>query len=317
MQASSKQLKLQLLSAAAMVLLSLFALSVATYAWFVSNHEVKATTSTISAKANNFVLQIAKLSEGAQHGDNQSLVAVTDGHKISPASTNDVKDWYVCEGWGQDGKVYSYSELTNLDADGKYTADTDHYAFIKSEYILYTITETGYCDVYLDGSDLNGAIQVQADGTATSDVIPNSMRIGITIQDLSGTAPTGDEKLVAVYAPQDETGIGNDATALAGWTCVQNESSLMSVTYPHFAERTYTWTDTDGVLHNFAATKQNDNYVAPAKNATPIASRIDYDGVIMRVYIWLEGTDADCVNNSNQDDPSTYNVTINLAGVAK
>ena len=316
MQTSSKQLKIQLLSAAVMALLSLFALSVATYAWYVSNHEVKATTSTISAKANNFVLQIATLNEGAQHGKNQSFVAVTDGHKISPASTSDLKNWYVCQGWGQDGKVYGYSKLDSLKPDGEYAADTVHYAYIKSEYVLYTITETGYCDAYLDGSDENGAIEVRANGSATSNVVPDSMRVGITIQNLDGKTPSGDEKLIAVYAPKEETGKGNDATAVDGWTCVKDESSLMSVTYPHIAEKNYVWTDTDGTEHNFAANKTGDNYVAPTENAAPIASRIDYDGVIMRVYIWLEGTDADCINNSNQDDPSTYNVTVNLAGVA-
>ncbi len=36
----------------------------------------------------------------------------------------------------------------------------------------------------------------------------------------------------------------------------------------------------------------------------------------MRVYIWMEGTDADCVNNSEEEDLSTYSVTVKLAGVA-
>ena len=29
----------------------------------------------------------------------------------------------------------------------------EHFAFIKSDYIVYTITETGTADVYLDASD--------------------------------------------------------------------------------------------------------------------------------------------------------------------
>ena len=38
----------------------------------------------------------------------------------------------------------------------------------------------------------------------------------------------------------------------------------------------------------------------------------------MRVYIWLEGTDAECVNtNGEADDMSTYSVVLTLAGVAK
>ena len=127
MNDSVKRLKRQLIAAASSILLSAFALTSATYAWYVSNNTVQATASTISAKANSFVLQIAKLADGAQHGDNkQSLVANTDGHKISPSSTNDVKNWYTCLGWGQDGKVHSYEKRDDLAADGKYTVDTEH-----------------------------------------------------------------------------------------------------------------------------------------------------------------------------------------------
>ena len=86
MSVSVKNLKKQLVAAATAVILAAFALSSATYAWFVSNSTVKGTTSTISAKANSFVLQIATKAQGAQHGgNNQSLVANTEGHKISPS----------------------------------------------------------------------------------------------------------------------------------------------------------------------------------------------------------------------------------------
>ena len=310
------KLKKELAIAVIMVIVSFVALSSSTYAWYVANTTVNATTSTISAKANNFVLQIAKLSEGAQHGDNQSLIASTVGHRISPSSTNDLKNWYICQGWGQNGKVQSYMKPT-IETDGKYTIGSDRYAYIKSEYILYTVTETGLCDVYLDGGELAGAIQVTAQGSPTSTVIPDSMRVGITIQDLEGTTPTGTEKLVLVYAPKDETGKGNDETAIDGWTYVKDENTLASVTYPHIYETTYTWTDSDNKVHDYAATKSGESYVAPAANADTIASDVDYDGKIMRLYIWLEGTDEQCVNNSNEDDPSTYNVTVSLAGVAK
>ena len=310
------KLKKELAIAVVMVIVSFVALSSATYAWYVANTTVNATTSTISAKANNFVLQIAKLSEGAQHGDNQSLIASTVGHRISPSSTNDLKNWYICQGWGQNGKVQTYM-IPTIEADGKYTIGTDRYAYIKSEYILYTVTETGLCDVYLDGGQFAGAIQVTAQGSPTSTVIPDSMRVGITIQDLEGTTPTGTEKLVLVYAPKNETGKGNDATAIDGWTYVKDENTLASVTYPHIYETTYTWTDSDNKVHDYAATKSGESYVAPAENADTIASDVDYDGKIMRLYIWLEGTDEQCVNNSNEDDPSTYNVTVSLAGVAK
>ena len=36
----------------------------------------------------------------------------------------------------------------------------------------------------------------------------------------------------------------------------------------------------------------------------------------MRVYIWMEGTDADCINNEAAEDPATCNVNVKLAGVS-
>ena len=49
---SVNSLKRQLAAAIAMVLVAGIALGSATYAWFVSNNTVKATTSTISAQSN-------------------------------------------------------------------------------------------------------------------------------------------------------------------------------------------------------------------------------------------------------------------------
>lgn len=319
-----KQLKKLLITSILSVSVAFVALASSTYAWYVSNNKVDASSSTISAKTDNFVLQIATLENGAQHGDNQSLVASSVGHKISPSSTNDLKNWFVSLTWGQDGLVHSYMQA-DVDATGKYTRDKTgtypvnpaRYAFIKSEYVIYTVTQTGSCDVYLAAEAGIPAVQVSADGATTSDVIPKSLRVGITIQDLVGTTPTGDEQLVLVYAPYNETGVGNDKTGVEGWTYVANASTLAPVTYPHVYGTNYVWTDSSNVPHDYAAYKNGMFYEAPVSNAATIASDVDYDGKILRVYIWIEGTDEQCVNNSNEEDLSTYNVTVSLAGVAK
>ena len=319
-----KQLKRQLIASIFSVSVAFVALASSTYAWYVSNNKVDSTTSTISAKTDNFVLQIATLQDGAQHGDNQSLVASSVGHSISPSSTNDLKDWYVSLTWGQDGLVHSYMQA-DIDETGEYTRDITgtysiipaRYAFIKSEYVIYTVTQTGICDVYLAADGTTPAVQVTASGSPTSDVIPKSLRVGITIQDLNGTTPVGDEELVLVYAPYNETGKGNDNTGINGWTYVADTANLAPVTYPHVYGTNYIWTDTTSVQHNFAAQKNGSIYEAPTSNAATIASDVDYDGKIMRVYIWIEGTDEQCVNNSSEEDISIYNVTVSLAGVAK
>ena len=49
---SINSLKKQLVAAVAMVLVAAIALGSSTYAWFVSNNTVKATTASISAQSN-------------------------------------------------------------------------------------------------------------------------------------------------------------------------------------------------------------------------------------------------------------------------
>ncbi len=75
----SKSLKKQLGAAIAMVLVAAVALGSATYAWFVTNNEVKATTSNVSAKSNSAYLVI----------DNQatSTTSTTAAQADDPANT--------------------------------------------------------------------------------------------------------------------------------------------------------------------------------------------------------------------------------------
>ena len=97
MHDSVKKLKIQLIGAALTVVVSAVALSATTYAWFVTNSSVHATTSTISAQANGMVLQIVE-GDTPDHGSDTSTVASATGHEISPSSTNDAKNWCVPQG---------------------------------------------------------------------------------------------------------------------------------------------------------------------------------------------------------------------------
>lgn len=315
------KLKSQLVAAVITVLISAATLTTATYAWYVANNTVQATTTTISATTNGFILQIAKAEDGAQHGGEQtSLAASNVGGKITPSSTNDLKDWYICQGWGSDGRVTTYTKPTFATGTGskpgQYEAGGEiHYAYIRSEYVLYTITETGMADIYLDASQ-GSPISVSVDNgkKATSTTIPYSMRIAITTQplDSDGKTPTGDETLRVVYAPKAVTGSGNDTQAIDGkWTYI-NVDKPAEVTYPYIFETTYT--DQNG--KNWAATKSGEDYTV-AEGSEAIATDVGYNGIMLRVYIWMEGTDADCVNNAAAEDEATYSVTLKLAGVAK
>ena len=319
-----KKMKMQLMATAASVLISGIALTSATYAWYVANNTVEAITTNISATTNGFILQIATAEEGPQHGGEQtSLAASTEGGRISPASTNDLKTWYVNQGMNGEGKVTSYVQPTfntsNGSKPGEYVAGGEiHYAYIKSEYILYTITETGLADVYFDSSE-GSPITLTTNGSPTTDTIPKSMRVGITIQNIKKNADgtysdDGAEELKVVYAPYEETGKGNDSEALDGWSYIGEDNGKLkplTVTYPYIYDTTYI----DQNNHNWVAIKVGENYeVIPGTQK--IASSVGYDGVKMRVYIWMEGTDADCINNEAAEDPATYNVNVKLAGIS-
>lgn len=56
--------------------------------------------------------------------------------------------------------------------------------------------------------------------------------------------------------------------------------------------------------------------IAAEEVSEAIATNVGYNGIMLRVYIWMEGTDADCVNNAAAEDEATYSVTVKLAGVA-
>ena len=319
-----RKLRKELIISIISVIVAAVALSSSTYAWYVANNTVKAKTSTITATTNGFILQITTSDKGGvQHGGSQeSLTAFSKGEVLSPASTDDILDnWYVCKSWNGRGNVVSYytPDFSTGTKPGNYKENNqDYFAYIKSDYILYTITETGTADVYLDASD-GAPIVVTADtGTGVSTVI-NSMRVAITTQklDADGKTAIGPETLRVVYSPQNETGIGNDEAGLDGWSCISNVDGVnkpIAASYPHIYAGNYV----DQNNKNWAITKQRDSeYYTVPDNSIPIKEKVGYDGVAVHVYIWMEGTDADCVNGKSiENDDSQYSVTVKFAGVA-
>lgn len=313
-----KKLKKELATAVVSVMITAVSLTSATYAWYVSNNTVTATTSTISATTNGFILQIAKLSEGAQHGGEQkSLEAFSTGATLSPASSDDMKNWYVCQSWDNQGLVTDYSVPSfepgaNAKPGNYKISGSDYYAFIKSDYIVYTITETGTADVYLAVEDNQSPITITAKNGSGSETVTGSMRVAITTQavDSDGKTPIGKETLRVVYAKDNETGEGNDSTAKAGWTSIQNVNGtpqLDTVTYPYIYSRHYT-DQRANEAKNWVATKNGENFTIP-DNSEAIAKNVGYNGVAVHVYIWIEGTDSDCVNGKSiENDSSTYDV---------
>ena len=252
---------------------------------------------------------------------------MTTGATLSPASTDNLEDWYVCQSWDNQGFVTDYSipsfETGTGAIPGNYkVAGKDYYAFIKSDYIVYTITSTGTADVYLEDDGTEPPIVVTTNNGVGSTTVKDSLRVAITTQEIDASGnPVGTEALKVVYATKDETGKGNDKSGINGWTGIQKSGStgvLAESTYTHIYGTPHTagapYNDQNG--HNWVAKRDVENYSVES-GTMPIATNVGYDGTIVHVYIWMEGTDADCVNGKSiEDDLSTYDVTVKFAGVA-
>lgn len=310
-----KQLKRQLFVASLSVMVAFLALVSATYAWYVSNTSVKASGSTISAQANGMTLQIV---EGTipDHGKDSATIAFgsTEGHRISPSSTDDIKTWYIPNAWSTGAMVSGYSEISFVDVGtGEYKDDVEsYYAYNVSTYNVYTIRQTGTADLYLDGSAVGGAITVTSNGKPLTDKIAKSLRIGIATVDNNQV-----ETLKVVYAPAEPTGYGNDVYSkdnnVTGWITVSDEMSTKNATYSHIYGTNYV----DQNSSNWAATKEGDTYLKPTGTAKALGENVDYNGIIIKIYIWLEGTDSDCVNSVNEkvDETKTFDVTLHMVGI--
>ena len=208
--------------------------------------------------------------------------------------------------------VSTYSKPT-LDATGKYTVNKNEefYAYTVSDYTLYTINSTGLADVYLDNSTVNGPVTITPSKGSSQewfDKIKGSLRIGIVI----------NNELKVVYAPiaPSTSKTGNDVNFTVGWSCVDvSMDKTKSPTYNHIEGTSMT----DQYGGNWGATKAGDLYVKPTGDAKKIAERVDHRGVSMKIYIWMEGTDSDCVNMNGLEEGSvkpTFDVTVSLVGVA-
>lgn len=82
----TKALKKQMVAAIAMVLVAAVALGSATFAWFVTNNKVEATTSTISAQSNAAFMTIENGTTGASTVDTTSVTTSVATQGLYPAT---------------------------------------------------------------------------------------------------------------------------------------------------------------------------------------------------------------------------------------
>lgn len=317
---TAKALQRQLIAAIAMLLVAAIALGSSTYAWFVNNNKVTASMATVQAATagSNLLIKAAYTAASEQTGGSTTAPVALASTTLSPVSTNAVTDtakWYEASTWvtnnanasgEQLASAYQALTLTNtapnagdqsanatfVSADG-----TTRTAYQVAQYTLYTTGTSA--DVYLAPTD-----GLKVDNGGTSGAFYNAMRVGVVV----------DGTLVLVYAPAAEAAVdptaGNDtslvtaSTTAAGYHYVTGANTVTAAAS--------NWTN-DLATYS-AAAGQNGSY--SVTNQTKIASAVGKAGKKVDIYVWLEGTDYQCVTSLAGADTTKYTVTANFVGVA-
>lgn len=138
-----KALRKQLMAAIAMVVVAAVALSSATYAWFVTNNKVDATTTTISAQSNAAFMTITNGTTGANAVDTTTVTTEVATKPLYPATfgeeTGSTKGSFMT-GYGtalDDGTLSGALKLVHNPADGASTTNDGKIATaVAADYAL-------------------------------------------------------------------------------------------------------------------------------------------------------------------------------------
>lgn len=308
-------LKKQLAAAIAMVLVAAISLGTSTYAWFVSNTKVSATSSSVkatSATPNLLIVEGATATGTAKNTDGKTAIEITSTNATAlyPASTNDCKTWWAVSSWENvtgsslangyyKPTITPTANGTNV-IDGQYTQGSEKLnAYQVSTYSVYTTT--GKVDLNLAPTD---PIKVEATARSTTGGFNDALRVGIVV----------DGTLQLVYAPADNEGgnKGNDKDARTGWRSVASATATDQAAYKDNVIAGDSVTGTKFQATNNNTTNPDGTY----KKAANKLGEVDTDGVVVQVYVWLEGTDSDCTVGKADEaaDNNSYKVTLNLVG---
>lgn len=209
-------LKKQLFAAIAMVAVSGLALGSSTYAWFVSNSEVTATTTAISAQSNSAYL-------------------VIDTAKTTTASTYDATIDNLLTAIGDDAKLYPTTWKNNFDADGLKAGDLIYqfesaYASAKDNSAINEPTRFAVGNV-AEANDKDYALShTFYVGTGTYDGEFSKLKIAdmeVTDENAAGTGLKNAMRvLVEAYAPQSD---GSYLAAPTSWVVASFNGGTLSI----------------------------------------------------------------------------------------
>ena len=305
---SVKTLKKQLGAAIAMVLVAAVALGSSTYAWFVTNTKVTAGKATMTATAaSTLLISAAGQNEWATSYDFTDTN--TTFAPVSTVGTNDGTDFtfFKQKNWAKDANqnnaitVDKVSELTDAEkADG----DTPLY-YKKS----FDIKASQACKLYLD---------TETAFTEAAGTMNKTLRLALVVKDSTGAY----KKTVIYQVDKDSNGTAgnryNTTLASTGSDGISKAVSAVgaddAVTADSIAVTVPTTADIKG--QGLLATADANNGLTPTVGSN-VDTLYEFTGANdvcqITAYIWMEGCDYDCTNNTvNEITADANKVTANL-----
>ncbi len=278
-----------------------------TRAWFVKNQDVAGGDSAITTDTNTSLF----ISAGRTVDFKYYLSLVTNwprDAKLFPISTRDCGTWWYADTFGSalnnagtayEAKATHYTSVTSgsgitvtsgaaiynnsLDGNGKV-------AYVLSEYMLYTNEQP--MSVYLDPAPPITVSYSDPDGSRD---MPSAPRIGV---ETGGT-------LKFIYAPAAESGTGNSEGTLTNNTFygVNSATAVSELNTVLTSLSGYTATATGNSMDPYSA------------GGASTLGTADPNGLQVRVYVWLEGTDAQAMLGTSDNDLQGLNVDIKYVGI--
>lgn len=318
-------------TAGAFLILAFAVFAYGSMAWFSSNKNVDAADAGIQSAEGPVALFIGSGStpDGAHH---VSVSKNLTGSKLFPISTLDLSNWYyvsswtrgyydTANGWTAESSAdaghgdlsliangYTLVTPADADADCAYTyvnaAEGDtaangktHVAYLATDYNVYT--NRGVMDVYLSPED---PITVTP-ATSGTRQLEKALRIAVRVEDGSASP------LTFIYAPYEEEAgkVGNCASEKKGanYYYVSGTSAITQTTSVLAG---------DGALSAYQAVAETDGTYS-VTGVTSLGTADETDGLHLKIFIWLEGTDQQALTGISDNDTRGITVGLNLVGI--
>ena len=302
---------------------TLVAIGALTLGWFANNKEVSVQNSSITSETPTPSLFIALGTTATQeYYDSVAGSTSNESKGLYPISTVDCKKWYYAKEWvsevvpseeGGDGIatrpfVSGYGEVTGKNEADMAVTYTDsfnksHTAYYKQPFNVYT--DRGSLAVYLNPDDpitVSYADSVTTDvEKAEADKIKKALRIAIVDHS------TGN--VLVYYVPEAEVGKGNSKNSV-----YDKYQGIKGTTADDIAiiDSYFNSETIKGITA--AKSKENDNeYTTQA--GSKMLGTANSTGLVLDMYVWLEGTDAQALKTITAGIDFPVAVTFSLVGV--